>query len=304
MLDDGEQETDAALNALLTEPPLQQKEQQTQSAPSITNLHNDPKAESANQDVKENPEQSTHAKQQGKPSEPLPETSAAELSLFQTEVSGSAQAKTKPVIEAFTEDEALESLDGPLAKETQVKPDVTQKDKVETVPEAKSKAVEATEPINTSEKSELKESKETSQQQDKKLASSKAKPEELEDIIPPDSATFFEELPANFWESDAESDPPPASRSPKPDYEETQTSTQTSAIQANRGPQASKNAKPNGIPAEVEKDPKFAILQSLFPGMISDWQDAKTNDESDLTDVSSPDAIDLADSLEDGTRVS
>lgn len=108
--------------------------------------------------------------------------------------------------------------------------------------------------------------------------------------LPPEP--FADELPPDFWGDELEA--PAASQTasqPTPDERFDASAPSAPPIQA---------ARP--LAGDLESDPRFRLLQELFPGRISDWRSAEapaSTAEEDADDAPAvPETVDLGEGLE------
>jgi len=108
--------------------------------------------------------------------------------------------------------------------------------------------------------------------------------------LPPEP--FADELPPDFWGDELE--PPATSQTasqPTPDERFDASAPSTPPAQA---------ARP--LSGDLESDPRFRLLQELFPGRISDWQGAEapaSTAEGDADDAPAvPETVDLEEGLD------
>ena len=105
-------------------------------------------------------------------------------------------------------------------------------------------------------------------------------------------------MPPDFWGDEIEL--PDVPQTPQNAPEETFSDAGAAPSRAAPNPSTASAATPSG--EGIEADPRFTLLQSLFPGFISDWQPAQTpaaNAETALEDApETPETVDLEEGLD------
>ena len=132
--------------------------------------------------------------------------------------------------------------------------------------------------------------------------------------LPPEP--FADELPPDFW-GDALEPPPPASTSSEPSDTLLSTASSTEPVTPIKVTAPDRPAAPapsagaaKPLEGSLQKDPRFVLLQELFPGHISDWQaesvaNSSESGEDEAADApGEPETVDLEEGLDADETVS